>query len=632
MPLYIRSNTQSPTVMSGFVFTGSVDLAHRGDDLHYQCVNNDLMIKLMRSGHHWFVPSTARSVGELFCLRGQMGYDETQTISTKPVLSPRGIGSLYEKEYYSNVSRGILIFTSILSGRSFTAPSSRSEHASRHYTYSGELVARSAELPMVPKELLVYGQTITSEWSNTLYWRKIRVDQLNPLAVTVINQFWPTADVNFEKTILLMKGNAYTETVSWNGGIFTRYLSDIDYTKTETEAKISYRMEVTSVVPYYQHYVWTGLVTIPLKSLVATIQPVVGNQYSCQYSDYISFERWVSVATPFTGAMYKKFTSGLAGNQQVYPTLLTTPLPIQLEHEQVYLTRSKIIDSPLLENFRKSVENSWKDIVPSAMFSTVDAFKQAEGSLGTNVLQNLAKIPSISSSFPQIMEGLKILGKITRRDFSLLTIKEILDLATSTVLQANFNWRPYQELISSYLPEIASTLQSLREFKGSVVGYGSYSKKIYNDLSREEVTLLTRTKLVMDASPSGLLSAVLGFDALGLLPKFSNLWDIVPFSFMANWFTGVGEALRRAEYSLLLTGIPAYYVHTYTITSPLTKTELDSIEMSDSGTVGAHLRLYYRDVTSYSPFPKDSRFGFGIPENFPPLGTFGSLLYQLIFG
>jgi hypothetical protein len=115
------------------------------------------------------------------------------------------------------------------------------------------------------------------------------------------------------------------------------------------------------------------------------------------------------------------------------------------------------------------------------------------------------------------------------------------------------------------------------------------------------------------------------------LPKPSNIWDLIPFTFVVNWFTGVGAAMRRAEYSVLMATIPAYYVHTYTIRSPLEPDELRKWSLRSSGVDRAYLRLYYRDVSLFTPAVRDSRFAFGMPTQLPPMGTLGSLLWQLIF-
>jgi hypothetical protein len=87
--------------------------------------------------------------------------------------------------------------------------------------------------------------------------------------------------------------------------------------------------------------------------------------------------------------------------------------------------------------------------------------------------------------------------------------------------------------------------------------------------------------------------------------------------------------MRRAEYLLLMATIPAYFVHSFTLTSPLSSDELDLLEMSSSYDDPASLRVYIRDVSLYVPPVRDSRFGFGLPEKLPSLDVIGSLLFQL---
>lgn len=632
MPLHIRVNSQGQTVKSAFVFSGHLEYSNTGDTLRFIAVNTDIMHRLIDNGHYWYIPSVARSISEIFSFEGQSGYDETLTVSSVPLSAPRGIGSPYEERYHGSISRGLLIFSSILAGRSFLAPSSTKEHPCEHNTYSGELIAKQVAVPVYPTNISFFGYTVETEDWWQRYVAICRVNSLKPLNVTALDAF--TSEyakyTNFELLIEHMLDQEFRMVQYWVGGTWTSTMSNVLFSKTQFGAEVSYSMDVTCDVGN-QHYVWDANVYIPFRCVAPFRQPVVGNQYVIQFGDRLTFTYDFSVAGPWTGDMHQE-NQGTGDNLRSGPFLMTYPIPsAEAEHDQAYRAHLNILLNGPLGSFRKAVMDSWDDIVPSAMFSTVDAFKEAEGYLGTNVLQNLQKLPGIASSLPQVVEAVSVLGKIARRDLSFSTFKEILDLATSTVLQANFEWRPYHTIVVQYLPEMASSLSSLGDITKNSIGYGSFRHQISNDLGRKEVTLLTRTKLVMDASPSGLLSALLGYDALGLLPKASNLWDLIPFSFVANWFTGVGEALRRAEYTLLLAGIPAYFVHTYTITSPLTSEELDTFETSNSGDVAASLRLYYRDITLYSPVPRDSRFGFGLPSGFPPLGTFGSLLYQLIF-
>jgi len=131
-------------------------------------------------------------------------------------------------------------------------------------------------------------------------------------------------------------------------------------------------------------------------------------------------------------------------------------------------------------------------------------------------------------------------------------------------------------------------------------------------------------------SSYGLLSSLLQLDGLGIMPKPSNLWDLMPFSFVLNWLTGVGTAMRRAEYMTCMATIPAYYVHSYTLTSPFTTDELASWRTATSTDGQLSLKLFYRDISLFSPAPRDSMFGFGIPRSLPPLGTVAALLWQVL--
>lgn len=634
MSLRLRVNTKSQSIRSAFGFSGGVNMSNQGDTLHYIGVNMDLLIKFLYSiGRYRFIPSRNLSIVEALSFKGQMWNDEILTISGIPYHTARGIGSSYEELYHGSISRGILIFTSILAGKSYTAPSSAGEHTCEHSTYSGELVARSSDIPLGVGTLNWLGTNLEVHTTNQALFHTVRVSRLDPLEVSLVPVYTPSGDnpFNFVDLLRFLEDRTSNAVWSWNGSLWSSTMSGLQFSQTDLSLDLSYTMDVTSSFPNSQHYHWVAEWHIPLLCNAALRQPIVGSNFTVLQGDRIRFTYTFTDAWPWTGAMYQEFY-GKPSEMVTFPFALSTPFPtVEEEIAKTRFAFSEINERGPLKQFKEAVSSSWKDIVPSAMFSTVDAFKEAEGYLGINLLQNLQKIPGIVDSLPQVAEAVKVLGKLLKRDLSLSTFREILDLATSTTLQANFEWRPYVGIVDSYLPNIASTLQSLSNFSGTVTGYGSFRHKIYNDLGREEVTLLTRTKLVMDTSPSGLLSAVLGMDAYGLLPKASNIWDLIPFSFVANWFSGVGEALRRAEYTLLMAGIPAYFVHTYTITSPLTADELDSLETSSSGVEPAALRLYYRDVTLYSPVPRDSRFGFGIPSGFPPLGTFGSLLYQLFF-
>jgi hypothetical protein len=317
------------------------------------------------------------------------------------------------------------------------------------------------------------------------------------------------------------------------------------------------------------------------------------------------------------------------GSARPFPIILSYPTTLDLQAEE---HRDGILrdfgSGRVLRPFADAVDAQFYDIVPASLFSTVEAVKDAEGSIDTNLLQNLQKLPAIAESMPDVIKGVGVIRSlVTDRDLS--SLRGLLDFVTSTNLQVDFTLRPYIDLVREVLPQLLQVLSRLSSFSEYSLGYGQYSFDFPSGtFGRDSVRLVVRTKLVVDFSLRGLLSPVLQLDALGVLPKPSNLWDLVPFSFLANWFTGVGGAMRRGEYSLLLAQVPASFVHTYTLTSPLTESELALYGYKTASDV-AKLKLYYRDVSTINPAPRDSKFGFGIPTEIPFIGTLASLVYQL---
>nr|QDH91256.1 MAG: hypothetical protein H2RhizoLitter7161_000003 [Leviviridae sp.] len=282
--------------------------------------------------------------------------------------------------------------------------------------------------------------------------------------------------------------------------------------------------------------------------------------------------------------------------------------------------------------FRYAVDTNWADIVPASLFSTVDAIESVEGGSHTDVLQTIAKLPEYKAMIPKLWDAIHILEAIKSRHFDASTVKAIVDLASTTELQGSFQWRPLMELLTVELPKIISVIQSFQSpGKDLVVGRGSWSTMLpAGSLGRSSVELVTRSKIVLDVSNRSLATTLLGVDALGILPKPSNLWDLVPYSFVLNWITGVGKNMERSEYAALLATLPSYYVHTYTLSSPLSSEELANRSLASSLGGSLSYRVFYRDVSRFSPLPHDSKFGFGLPSNLPPLGVVGALLWQVL--
>jgi hypothetical protein len=624
MSLRIRGSEHARVVKTGYAF----QVAYGGQTagLRFEVQVHDLMLPFL--GYYFYCPSTVRPVSRVI---GFIGVPDSATdlkVSTRPepFYDPNGTHDFLA---YGSFLANLQLFASSLGAPALVAPSSEGEHAMRHVTYSGELSAKQTDFPTYTDSLNFYGTFVPCRNYHGMIYQFMTVNSVIPLDVTPYG--WNGGGVvsfNILDFLDGLIGKEISNLSAVDGQLTNRVFSDLSYDLSDSGLAIRYRMRTFNLVDGV-NCEWVSSVRVTFVDPPGDISPVVGGSYSSRYTGTCTFSFVGSILNTGQTDSDSQVGTGVYRSFPLYLSQATTS--ISGEWDQISRCHRSLSDNRFLIPFRDAVYQDFYDIATSSLFSTVDAFKMAEASLNTNVLQTLAKIPKIFDALPEIGKAVDLLGRLVKRDLRLSTFKEILDLATSTHLQAVFEWRPYYELLTRYIPQVLSTMDSIGDIRTNSIGYGSFSFKFTNEFGRKEVTLKTRTKIVMDASPSGLLSAAVGLDALGLLPKASNLWDLLPFTFVVNWFTGVGEAIRRAEYATFLASVPAYYVHTYTLSSPLSDDELDLLKMSSSISEPACLRIYVRDVTNRPPFPRDTRFGFGLPSGIPSVGSLGSLLYQLIF-
>lgn len=633
MSMTVQVSSRSQSVLFANQFTPRYSPPPNGDWRGTVATYDALLY--IADGRNWSFRGGVCTIGQMYGLKGYYGQGETFTVSFPPIkpIFPY----LYDLRHYgNNILANLQLFGSTISGRSFIAPSSEKQNPVRHRNFLGTITSKQSEVSWIDRSYVIGGVSIPVRYTGHELYAKVEVQSLNPLVTRSVME-WVGTEVNndFEYLLRFLQANGFSRDFKSPSGLSNLHsvLSSLDFFVGDSGAlHVNYHMAVSNLT-YGGTVEWDSEFIFPVEFPSPLVDPVIGgvvpNRPTVPYS--FSYRNFVDS----TGAYYPPTSDTWSpSNTSWYCSLVQWSIPEavdMLEVRRIDSAVSRLYRGYALNSFKQAIDDSWDDIVPSSAFSTVDAFKQMTGSLDNNVLQTIAKIPEISSALPDIRAAISILGDLVSRDLSVATIRDILDLASSTVLQGNFQWRPYYELLTKYLPQILSTLSSMSELRHLEVGYGSYTFELFNKLGRQEVTLHTRSKIVMDASTSGLASAALAIDSFGLLPKVSRAWDLVPFTFVVNWFTGIGKAIERAEYSLLLATIPAFYIHSYSLTSPLTEDELESLKVTSVGSEPASLKVYYRDISVYTPFPRDSRFGFGLPQGYPNSGILGSLLYQLFF-
>jgi hypothetical protein len=585
----------------------------------------------------WYLRMGDRSVASFFRFtesqssgKGQMSLsyppDETQ------------LGGGYDLATYGSIYRkGAQVLTGVLMGNSAASPRPTRENFVRHANYNGTLDATgTVDLRWEEVEEQFYDTTMLYRRISYPY-RKGTVTSLAPLNVAMDTRT-PGNQVLFD--LLDYAQNVFSlgvVPIRWNqhgivGGTMTSEISGGSITTSyDGSLSISYHVDVILVGPNSRTWSFDVQLTAGPITQPETFVPTIGVSYYppqpnrlCTYQ-YSNFQvvGGSEFSTPLSNSATQSSSDCVALTQTWNPTVDAVGL---WAAERVL---SRLRYNVPIESFRNAVHFAWGDITPSACNSTVAAFSQLTDYVGSNVLQTLWKVPEIGKALPDIKSAISILGKIWKRDLSFATIREILNLSSKTVLQANFTWRPYHSLLSEGLGKIAEIYGALKEPRRLTVAYGSFEHVILNDLGRPEVHLRTRTKIVVDITPTGVLASTLAFDASGLLPRVSRVWDLIPFTFVVNWLTGIGAHLNRLETSAFLCTVPAYYVHTYELTTPFTTEELEYLGASDIGATAAEIKIFNRDVSIFAPMPLYSRFGFGMPTGSPSWAVVGSLFYQL---
>lgn len=588
----------------------------------------------------FYVRTEARSGADLF---GFAGIKPADTISFgNPVdAGAAGLSKRRALQYGSLYTRGLRLFKDTVFGNSRVIPSSFREREADHYTYSGCVSDVSSEVASSSTVVTTKFGDVTCRSNPAGAYYQGKVISILPLVIQPIPILYLSRySVDLRAVLDYFTSAPLTSTDVLRNTSMT--LTHFEYQLTSDALHAKYHVTWWSKPPSYcvdDAGEWWSEVTYDFRTFSESMRiPVTDSTYTVRAMlqsptfHFYGYRRDTSV--PVCGSTVEgpsDYWFPASGSRPIsvmlsLPTYIPSPVRADLSRN----VPSLLFKSGPLVYFKREIQKQWLDISASAIFSAVAAFQDLEGSLDVNILQNLQKLPLLAEAIPDIKRLVNVV-KSLRQGVAPKSLKDLMDALTSEELRYSFMIRPYGKVVNEYLPQLAAFVGELDSgFVRS--GYGSFSTQLpQGSLGRESVHLTTRTKVVMDCSLKGLLSTICGLDAIGLLPKMSNLADLYPLSFVLNWFTGTLSSMRRAETAILMIDLPAYYVITYLITSPFTSSEMETYKLSNTSDDPLSMRVFVRDVTDVAPLPRDSRFGFGQPSGLPPLGTLGSLLWQLIF-
>lgn len=285
------------------------------------------------------------------------------------------------------------------------------------------------------------------------------------------------------------------------------------------------------------------------------------------------------------------------------------------------------VEKPV-EAFNSLVKDNLPDLLPIASLSANDCLSSYSSS--SNWLESVPELPSMIRSIRNLSRFGMVLKALARGDVS--AIPAMIDLLASGYLAWKYGARPGAS-------DVREAIRIAREYWNRMESvaadlprnlYGKYTAEIPLRLAPDfqgRFILTSRSKMVLRQQPSALLSAVLTMDDVGVLPTLARIWDLVPFSFVVDWFTSLSDRFEDIDRGALRAGLSVdYYVHTLEARYLIDPRVLHPYR--SVGSTDAHLRVFVRYRSLYHPLFRESRFDFHPPRGLKKnLYSAGALLW-----
>lgn len=270
-------------------------------------------------------------------------------------------------------------------------------------------------------------------------------------------------------------------------------------------------------------------------------------------------------------------------------------------------------------------------LTPLCFYSTADALRKYTDIVSANWLETLSDAKDISAFLPSVGSLMRLFRAIRRRDLG-GTMREALDTATGAYLWDQFARRPLQKDAKEAVDKYDRIVDVLRSegIWGPRTLYGEYHwdhSQGYIGYPDVHFEAHTKTRLLFE--DFALLSLLFSTKAVGLAPTLSNLWELVPFSFVLDWFSSMGERLEDIDTQLTLLLLPHYYsLHSIkaSIAYPGDISGYDLVTGEDG-----EATVYYRMLSLTLPTLRWTGYDFRpSPGIEGKLKTVGSLAWQVL--
>jgi hypothetical protein len=431
----------------------------------------------------------------------------------------------------------------------------------------------------------------------------------------------------------------------------TKY-SNFKYTEDQDGivTHISYDIETWTHPVGFDDFYDRWSVEITFEWVFTPISKILGQTFrtydfaklKCTYSArclekrrYLYYEdKWITppVPSPISYTYYRKSYLSTVQEAKTTGSMAVQQVQDLLAHDVVNSCGSTVYYK-LLRDFDHTIAREGHRIFPGAVLAANSALEECMGVLEANHLENLSQMNVIGQLVGPFRNFVRLAGAVKKRDV-VGTAMSAIDLLTDAQLLYSYAISPTLKDAKELARESESLLskyrdESLYEWK---TFYGSHFFEIPDSFLPQYPGLRVdyRAKIRVRLNPNSILASILPVEAFGLLPTLSRMWDLIPFSFVADWFLNIGGKLNAVDTALIFLAFDIEFVEmSMKVKWNIGDSLLESYNLQASGTE-PYLSYYCRTLTDTVPGFCYSDLDFEPGNGFPDWKTVTSLAWKLI--
>jgi hypothetical protein len=133
-------------------------------------------------------------------------------------------------------------------------------------------------------------------------------------------------------------------------------------------------------------------------------------------------------------------------------------------------------------------------------------------------------------------------------------------------------------------------------------GYSTYNAVSSESKMQDDLTfdLVQRIKVAIEDEDSTFQALAQKVDSMGFALTLENVWDLIPYSFIVDWFIDIGGFLERADTRMRLSNLNIKYA-TMSEKTTITRSLVPNLALPVSGTLS--VVHYHRWTTDHCPVP-----------------------------